>query len=183
MRHAPGALVNRYAKSLFAVALEKNVLKEVRDDLENLSETWQGDPELALLLMNPRLSRDKVRSILMAIADRLKTVELTHHFLSLLLDKDRLDVLYDVSKRFNQLWRDHEGEIEVKVVTAVRVSAQLQSQIMDALKAQSGKIPLISWVQDPRLLGGIIVQWPDKIFDGSLARKLENMKAFIAQSA
>ncbi|HEY3295913.1 MAG TPA: ATP synthase F1 subunit delta [bacterium] len=183
MRHAPGALVNRYAKSLFAVALEKGVLKQVRDDLENFSETWQGDPELALLLMNPRLSQDKVRSILMAIADRLKAAELTRHFLSLLLDKDRLDVLYDISKRFNQLWRDHEGEIEVKVVTAIPVSELLQTQIHDVLKSQSGKKPLITWVQEPDILGGIVVQWPHKIFDGSLARKLENLKAFIAQGA
>jgi len=165
------------------VALEKSVLKEVRDDLRNVSETWHGDPELALLLMNPGLTRDKSHSILTAVAERLNLTELSRHFLLLLLDKDRLEVLYDIADRFDQLWRDKKGEIEVKVVTAVAVSEKLQVQIRETLAAQSGKIPLITWAQDPKLLGGIVVQWPDKILDGSLARKLANMKAFITQSA
>ncbi len=183
MRHASGALVSRYAKALFSIALERKVLSEVRDDLQNISETWHGDPELALLLTNPRLSRDKVLAILMAIADRLKATPLTRRFLSLLLEKERLDVLYDLSARFNQLWRDYQGEVEVKVVTAVPVNEQLRTEIRDLLTAQSGKKPLLTWVQQTDLLGGIVVQWPDRIFDGSLARKLANMKSFIAQGA
>jgi F-type H+-transporting ATPase subunit delta len=124
-----------------------------------------------------------VRTILMSLADRLSAAELTRNFLNLLLDKDRLDVLYDIGQRFDQLWRDHMGEVQVKVVTAVPVSAQLQTQIQAMLAKSSGKTPLITWVHEPALLGGAIVQWPDKIYDGSLARKLANLKAFIAQSA
>jgi F-type H+-transporting ATPase subunit delta len=183
VRHAPGVLVNRYAKSLFSVALEKNVLRQVRDDLQNVSETWQGDPELALMLMNPSLPREKVTSILSAIADRLSVAPLTRRFLIVLHEKERLDVLYDVSARFNQLWRDNQGEVEVTVVTAIPLSAQLQTEIHDTLASQSGRKPLITWHQEPKLLGGIVVKWPDKIVDGSLARKLENMKAFLAQGA
>ena len=183
MRHAPAALVSRYARSLFAVALGKNLVKEVREDLRNVGDVWHGDPELALLLLNPGLTREKSHAILGAVADRLKLADLSRHFLFLLLDKDRLEVLYDMADHFDQLCRDHQGEVEVKVFTAIAVSEQLQSQIRETLAAQSGKIPLITWQQEPDLLGGIIVQWPDKIFDGSLARKLENMKAHIARSA
>jgi F-type H+-transporting ATPase subunit delta len=183
VRHTPAALVTRYAKALFEVAVETGVLENVRSDLRSVSETWQGDPELALLLMNPALSRDKVSSILDAVADRLQAAQLTRHFLHLLLDKKRLDILGDVSSRFEDLWLIHEGRIEVTVTTAVPVSESLQTRIHDVLAEKSGKKPLITWMQKPGLLGGIVVEWPGKIFDGSLARKLENLRESLAQGA
>ena len=183
MRHAPGSLVNRYAGALFSVALDQDRLGKVREDLENICETWRTNPELALMLTNPSLTHDKVKAFLTALAERLKVAELTRNFLKVLMEKDRLIVLYDVSERFNQLWRDHEGEVELNVVTAIPLSERMQTEVHDALAAQSGKKPLITWVHEPSLLGGIVVQWPDRIFDGSLARKLANMKEFLAQGA
>jgi len=183
VRHAPAALVTRYVRALFDVAVQTRVLEKIRTDLQGLSETWQGDPELALLLMNPALSRDKVRAILNAVADRLQAAQLTRHFLDLLLVKDRLDVLSDASARFEALWLRHEGRVVVTVTTAVPVSESLQTRIHDVLAEKSGKKPLITWMHKPDLLGGIVVEWPGKVFDGSLARKLENLKQSLAQGA
>jgi F-type H+-transporting ATPase subunit delta len=182
VKRAPGALVSRYAKALFEAALDAHVLPEVRADMDAISSAWRAYPEFALLVMNPRLTRAKVDALLMSLADRVKAQDLTRRYLKLLLDHDRLTILGDVSEHFNKLWRVHEGEVELAVTTAVPLSDTLKQAVQSQLAETSGKKPLITWNHDPRLLGGIVVEWPDRVFDGSLARKLENLKQHLAQS-
>jgi F-type H+-transporting ATPase subunit delta len=177
---APGALVSRYARSLFGAAQERQSLDAVRRDLQALHQLWDEHPELKALLLNPGLSRKKVRAILTSVAEKLQLNAVSRAFIDVLLDKDRLDILPAIQPRFERLMLDHEGKIEVKVTTAVPVSDQLQMQIELHLKSKSGKDPVVEWRQNPALIGGVVIEWPDHVFDGSLARKIENMKAQLA---
>jgi F-type H+-transporting ATPase subunit delta len=183
VRQVPRALVNRYAQALFGAARDLDVLDAVRGDIDALSAAMRDNPELPLLLANPRLSREKVRGILRALADKVRAADLTRNFLNLLVDKDRLEILGALGGEFDRLWRDFHGEIEVRVATAVPVSDALRGAIHAHLKGRSGRTPLIQWETDPSLLGGIVIAWPDRVFDGSLARKLENLKAQLALGA
>ncbi|MBU0507510.1 ATP synthase F1 subunit delta [bacterium] len=180
MRRISGALVRRYARALFQAADQASVLPAVRDDLAAVTGAWRENPEFAQLVLNPRLSRGKVRALLMALADRVAAQTLTRNFLELLLEKDRMDVLAQLGPHFNRLWRDHQGEIEVTVTTAVPIGDALKQTVLDHLARRSGKKPVVAWRNDESLLGGIVVEWPDRVFDGSLARKLENLRASLA---
>lgn len=183
MRHAPRALVSRYARALFAAALERNALDAVRADLAALGAAMRDYPELPLLLENPRLSREKVRGILNALAGRIGAGPLTHRFLDLLVEKDRLQILADLDAQFEALWRTHHGEVEVRVTTAVSISDDTRRTVTDHLARRSGRKPQVVWNTDPALLGGIVIHWPDHVFDGSLARKLQNLKEHLARGA
>jgi ATP synthase F1 delta subunit len=164
------------------VAAKESCLPQVRADLQSLSEIWQENKELTLLLLNPRLSKSKGRAMLVALFDRMKAHEMTRNYVHLLVDKDRLDILPAVFPSFEKLWREHQGEIEVTVTTAIGIPESLQSEIRDHLARKSGKKPLIRWENDTTILGGLIVQWPDRVFDGSLARKLVNLKDRLAEA-
>jgi len=183
VRKVSAALVSRYARSLFQAALDADALEAVHADLSAVTAVWREQREFALLVMNPRLSREKVRALLDALADRIGAHHLTRRFLRLLIEKERLEILSDVGSHFDRLWRDHQGEVEVTVTTALSVSEETQARVRDHLAARSGKTPLVTWRQDEAILGGLIVAWPDRIFDGSLSRKLENLAAYLAQAA
>ena len=182
MRKVSAALVSRYARSLFQAAADANALEAVHADLSAVTAVWREQREFALLVMNPRLSREKVRALLDALADRLPAHQLSRRFLHLLIEKDRLEILSDVGSHFYRLWRDRQGEIEVTVTTALSVSDDVKTRVRDHLARRSGKTPLIAWRQDETILGGLVVEWPDRIFDGSLSRKLQNLTAYLAQA-
>jgi F-type H+-transporting ATPase subunit delta len=182
VRKVSAALVSRYARSLFHAALDANALEAVHADLSAVTAVWHEQREFALLVMNPRLSREKVRALLDALADRLQAHPLSRRFLYLLIEKKRLEILSDVGLHFDRLWRDRQGEIEVTVTTALPVSDDLKTRVRDHLARRSGQTPLITWRQDEAILGGLIVAWPDRVFDGSLSRKLQNLTAHLAQA-
>lgn len=183
MKHAPHALVSRYARALFKVAVEKNAVENVRADLAEIQLTLDSHAEFAAILMNPSVTAIRVKKLLEALAAKLNAHELTSRFVKLLVDKDRLDILRSISPVFEQLCRDHLGQIDVHVTTAVPVSEAIQQQILTHLAKRSGKKPLVSWATDPALLGGIIVHWPDRVFDGSVVRKIAALKAHMAGTA
>lgn len=183
MRRISAALVSRYARSLFQAAQGLNAVEAVHADLTGISSVWHEQREFALLIMNPRLSREKVRNLLDALADKLQAHEITRRFLHLLIEKDRLEILSDVGSHFDRLWRDYKGEIEIAVTTAGSLSDEMKTRIREHLAHRSGKTPQITWRENAAILGGVIVEWPDRVFDGSLARKLENLATYLAQPA
>ena len=180
MRRVSGALVRRYAKALFEAAAKADALAPVQADLSAITAAWREHPEFSQLVLNPRLSPARVKALLTALADRVQAQTLTRHFLNLLLEKRRLEILQELSPHFERLWRQHRGEVDVRVTTAVPVAEPLRQTIVAHLQERSGKKPLVTWREDARLLGGLVVEWPDRVFDGSLARKLKNLRVSLA---
>jgi F-type H+-transporting ATPase subunit delta len=182
VRRSPLAIVSRYARALFAIAKQQNVLAAVRSDLQSLVETWQAYPELVQLIGNPGLGQARVSVILDTLCTKINAHALTRSFMHVLLTNDRLMIVLEVHDYFDKLWSEDQGEIDVAVTTAVPVSDALKQDITAHLAKSSGKKPSVTWDHDPNLLGGIIVRWPDRVFDGSLARKLDNLKTRMAES-
>ncbi|MBI5058481.1 ATP synthase F1 subunit delta [candidate division KSB1 bacterium] len=183
MKAAPRSLVNRYARSLFKVAVDQKVVEQVRNDLAEIADVLHGNKELTAMLLNPGVNTARLKALVDALCKRLPAQELTRHFLHLLIDKDRIEVLHTLSPVFDDYYRKHQGEVVVTVTTAVTVSDALQSQIKSQLAAHSGMTPLVTWNTNPELLGGLVVEWPDRVFDGSLARKISNLKSALAGTA
>ena len=182
MKPREGAIANRYARALFLVAQKESCLPAVRADMTALGDVWKENPEFVMLLLNPRLTKAKVTGLLDGLLNKMNAHIITRQFLHLLFEKDRLNVLPTLVPSFERFWRESEGEIEVTVITAIALSEQLQSELHSHLSRKSGKKPIITWKQDPAILGGLIVHWPDRVFDGSLARKLDMLKESMSEA-
>lgn len=180
MKQAPQALITRYARSLFHVAVERNVAESVRADLTALRIALDEHKEFAAMLLNPSVHAAKVKALAESLATKIGSQDLTRQFITLLVDKDRLEILYGMAPAFDKLYREHIGQIDVTVTTAVTATEQVQQHITAHLAQRSGKKPVVRWAVDPSILGGVIIHWPDRVFDGSLARKIESLKTQMA---
>lgn len=66
--------------------------------------------------------------------------------------------------------------LDVKVTTAKKLTAGEYQSISAILTEKLGREIFLNKVVDPKILGGIIVQVGDKVFDASAARKLNKVK-------
>ncbi|MDD2354149.1 MAG: ATP synthase F1 subunit delta [Patescibacteria group bacterium] len=73
--------------------------------------------------------------------------------------------------------KKEEGELEVEIISARKLSAESQNIITNFLKKQSqlSKINIKETI-DPEILGGFIIRYGDKIIDGSIKQNLINFK-------
>ena len=166
-------LSSRYAKSLLGLAIEKNQLEEVHADVVLIGNAIEGSNELAALLKSPIINAGKKLDILKAIFSS-KLSPITLAFVEILVKKGREPFLVDMAEAFISLYNKHKNITPVKVTTAVAIDQATIDNIVSQLKSSAGlqSVELATEV-DPELIGGFVLQFEDKLFDASVARKLE----------
>src|SRR5262245_31237138 len=112
-----GILAQRYAKALFAVALERNLLDKVRTELHDFVTRLEGEKELAEFMRSPENSRAAKRRILeKGFQDRYSAI--FFNFLVLVAEKGRSTLYGDIHRAFNKLYDRHHRKARALAITA-----------------------------------------------------------------
>ena len=82
-------VAKRYAKALFSLALEENILDKVSVDLDQMTELDAQNDEFSALLANPLINeKDKLSALQEIFSGKVEVT--TIFFLKLLADKKRM---------------------------------------------------------------------------------------------
>jgi F-type H+-transporting ATPase subunit delta len=165
-------LANRYAKSLLSLAIERNQLDTVYDDMEFLQAVSKINREFVVVLKSPVISPEKKETIIGAVT-KGKISDLTYLFIRLLIKKGREMNLAEITTAFIEQFKAHRQIYSVKLTTATPVSEELKQSIVSQIKSQTAlkNIELTTEVDD-KLIGGFILQIGDKEVDASIAYDL-----------
>ncbi|TWT49707.1 ATP synthase subunit delta [Rubripirellula amarantea] len=166
-----------YARALIGAAQNEGhgVADTVVEQLGRLVDEYiAGNPKLAAALRSPRVSEnEKVRVI-----DRLLGGEfhpLLIKFLKVMATRDRLGFIAAVRTAADSILDDMMGRMVASVRTAVPLDDNLRAQIVDRLSfTMNRQVRLIESV-DPALIGGMVIRVGDKVFDSSVANRLDAM--------
>ena len=101
---------------------------------------------------------------------------LTIHFLSLLVDRDRVGLLPSIASRYRRLLDEAKGRVEARVVAAALLSRDMMERVRVALQSISGKEVILHEETDPGLIGGVRIELEGRVYDGSVRTQLEKMK-------
>jgi F-type H+-transporting ATPase subunit delta len=169
-------IAGRYAKSLLDLAREENKLDRVLEDVKSF-QSASKNRDFYLLLKSPIVNARKKLSILDALFLG-KYDEMTMAFLRILVNKGREPYLPEVAEEFITQYKKIKHITTVKVTTAQPMTAA-------ALKALEAKLMAsdttatsveIETAVNPELIGGFVLEMDDKIYDASVAQKLEDVK-------
>ena len=97
-------------------------------------------------------------------------------FLKVLARHGRLDCLRAVRGQFHRLYDALAGRVQVRVTTAVPLDAAVLRSLEEMLRRKLGREPVVRQVTDPDLIGGVVVQVGDTLYDASVARQLETLR-------
>jgi F-type H+-transporting ATPase subunit delta len=165
-----------YAEALVNAADAKGETEAVLDELDAIvADVLAANPKFADLLGSPTLSaRDKDRILVEAFEGRaLPTVV---QFLRVLNRHGRLGSLRAVIRAARAIWDRRQNRRPVQVRTAVPLDDAEQAALRDRLAKMLAATPVLSVVVDPGLLGGLVVQVGDDVYDASLRNHLEQLR-------
>jgi F-type H+-transporting ATPase subunit delta len=172
----------RYAKALFELAIEQQKLDEVHSDLQAINSAIQNNNELKSLLTNPTLTNQEKAKIVNRIFTG-KLNALTEKFIHLLGEKGRLDLLPEIYKSFDVLYKQNKGIVQATVTTPVPLSDKLEKEIYNKVKdLTKGKEIKLEKKVDPSILGGFILQIDDLKYDASILGKLARIKSKLVEN-
>jgi len=169
-----------YSEALFEVALESNTIDSLRDELKFVVATFNEYPKLYEIMLTPKVNIDEKKAVFNETFGDKISDEL-HNFVKILFDKKRGSDIKDIYAAFSDRVDAHNGIVNVIVETVVEVNETQMENLTTKLKAITGKEVRIVNKISPDVLGGMVVRIGDKIIDGSVKRKLEELKDNLKQ--
>jgi F-type H+-transporting ATPase subunit delta len=176
-----GASRNRlarvYAEALLAVADQTGQTTTVVDELDGLvSDVLAKSPDVAAFFASPAINK-KAKGPVLQQAFGGKTSEILTNFLNVLNANGRLGMLPQIRLAVRDLTDSRSNLVRVKVTSAVPLGAEQQAKIKQTLQAALKKEPVLTVVENPDLLGGLVVQFGDKVVDSSVRSRLDALRA------
>jgi ATP synthase F1 delta subunit len=175
------AIAEVYARSLFEVAKEHDVLDRVHDELGEFAEALSEDRELQVFLFSPYFSSGEKREGVTKIVSDAD--ERFVNFLELLAERHRMPALFRIRREFEALWAEENQLLPVTVTSAVELDEGVVEDIGKRIQEQTGRKVELSSNVDPDVLGGLKLQVGNMVLDGTVRNRLERLRKTVAKAA
>lgn len=169
-------VAERYAGSLFELAVESGAVAAVEHDLAAFEAMLAESDDLKRLISSPVFSADEQSRAVSAIVERASFGALTANFLRVVAQNRRLFAVPGMIRAFRAIAAEHRGEVSAEVTSAHALTPAQTTELKAALKAVAGKDVTISVTVEPALLGGMVVRLGSRQIDTSLRTKLNSLK-------
>lgn len=169
-------VAERYASSLFELALEAGSVAETGKDLDRIADMLAESVDLKRLVESPVFTAEDQSNALMAVCAKAGISGLAANFLKVVAANRRLFALSGMIRSYRVIAARHRGEVSAEVTSAHALSAAQESELKAALKGVTGKDVTVNVTIDPSILGGLIVKVGSRQIDTSLRTKLSTLK-------
>lgn len=168
-------VASRYAKSLVDLAIEQNLLDVVCADMKLFKQTIEQNQSLENLLKSPVIKGDKKLAVITQIFANSFN-KLTFSFVAIIVRKQREMILVSICEAVIAQYNEINKIATASVKTAVEASAEIKAEIQNFLQQQSGKNVELKMQVDPSLIGGLMIQMEDRLYDASISGSLRKAK-------
>ena len=169
-----------YARALFEVAKEGDILDEIHDELGAFAEALNENRELAVFFFSPYFSSEEKKDGLQRAVTGAQPAFM--NFLEALLERHRMPAIFRIRARFEQLWDEENKLLPVEVTSSIELDQAIVQSIGDRIGEQTGpKVELSSKV-DPDILGGLVVRVGNFVLDASIRNRLNQLRKQVARA-
>jgi F-type H+-transporting ATPase subunit delta len=173
-----------YAEALLNAAEKHNEVEAVFDQLDSLTtDLFRADPKFAEFLASGAVGRDPKAAVLRSVFEN-RASKLFFNFLMVLNKHERLDLLLPIRDAYMALRDERARRVRVQVRSAVPLAGDQIDRLKQELHETFHQEPVLETRTDPDLLGGMVVQVGDWVYDASVRTQLENLRnQIIARSS
>lgn len=166
----------RYAKALLEVAVEREKVRDLEEQVNLLTEIYQKNEDLQQFLNNPLVDREEKEEGIKEILSGQFDEEIILLVVNL-IRKEKASILPDVSRMYDDMADDHFGVVKVRAHTARSLDEEEQHKLESKLeRLLDGQEVEISYQVEDSLLAGLKLYIGNHIIDGSLSGKMERFE-------
>lgn len=168
-------LIGGYAKALFNIIQAEGELDRVEDELYRFGKLLETNHELKQALSDSGIEsaqREKVLEEL--LADRVSAHTLG--LLKFIVDQGRARHLPQILERLSDLAAEAREAVVAEVRSAIPLDDRQEEELAKALSKATGKRVQVKVIVDPNVMGGVVAKIGDTVIDGSVRRRLDQLK-------
>ena len=168
-------IADRYARAVLKSCPDLNTIQLVMDELDIVRNTYESIDSFKNFLNDPKLPAVlKARILRTALGGKIGSITL--ELLLLLVQKHRQNIIPEIAVRYAELVDQVRGVEKAEVTVASPLPPELESRLKATVQRFSSRQLEVSLKVRPEILGGVIVRLGDRVIDGSLRRRFEDMR-------
>ena len=171
-----GSLARRYARALLDIGKEEGQVRRSLSEVEEFSKVLGDSAELREAMESAHVSRQVKRTALESLLSYTSYLPTTKSFLSLLVEKGRMNVLPAIIVELRLMVEEYEGIERAVVTVPMELSAPQRDFLRATLEKRTGKKILLEELVDPAVLGGMIVRVGSTVYDGSARTQIQQIR-------
>lgn len=168
-------IAKNYAEALLAAAGQLRQVDEFGRLMDAVAGAVSADPRIAAVLASPRVAKSVKGQLLAEALEGTAPAEFIR-FLQAVTRRGRQALLGDIAQQYQALVDVQQNRVHAGVTLSTAPDAALTRRIVDRLTEVLGKEVRAHVSADPGILGGVIVRIGDRVFDGSLKRRLATLR-------
>lgn len=172
-----GSASRRYARAIASIGQANGNLETLAAEVERLALAIEKSPDLRTVLLNPGFSQTQRQTVLDQVCARLALSKTSQTLARLLLSRGRIANVPGIAKSLRQLVDEAAGRVRVRVTSARPLDTAAENRLRSAIGRATGKTVLMETTVDTSLLGGVVAQVGDLVYDGSLRGELAKLRA------
>ena len=150
----------------------------IKKNLDIVSEILTSSDELKNVLENTTISNAiKIDIINEVFKNQIN--EKIINFLKILVDKSKFNEFSEIKKDYEKILDDVNNIKRVEVISAVPLTEEDKSRITEKLQNKLHKEVIPNWIEQPEIMGGLVIKIEDDVIDSSIKKKLENLEITI----
>ena len=166
---------NVYGESLYELAKDENLTKLIGEQLAVLQQSFRQEPDFIKLLSSPSLPKAE-RCQILDDSFRGKVHIYLLNFLKILTEKGYMRYFSDCCDAYTEHYDQENGILRVNAVSAVELSAEQKDKLKEKLSRITGKEVALRTRIDPRVLGGIRLDYDGQRLDDTVSHRLDTIK-------
>ncbi|HEV3089245.1 MAG TPA: ATP synthase F1 subunit delta [Candidatus Elarobacter sp.] len=171
-------LARRYATAVFQLAQEAGKVKDVQHDLHTFSEALGADEDVRKFFRSPVVDRKEKESVFAQAFAKLDPVAL--HLFLLLIRKRRENLAEEIVVQYDVLEREARGAQELRITSARELTKAELDTIVQRLASAFRSAFDVSQSVDPKLIGGVRITIGDRLIDGTIAGRLDDIARLLS---
>lgn len=162
-----------YAEAVFRLAKEANALNAWSEQLE-MAQMVASDVEMQRLLNDPTLEAKQLSELFLSVLNQKIDVQIAN-FITLLIDNNRIAILFEIVHQFEVLKAKEGGVLEAQVTSAYTMTTEQIAELSARLESKFNRKINATVTVDLALIGGVVVAVGDEVYDASVRGKLQGM--------
>ncbi len=167
--------IDGYARALFDVIGAEGDADRLSDELFRVAKAFAESEELQGTLSDRVLPFERKQAIVSDLIGK-RASSVTVSLVNMLIGVGRVKDFPAISKRMMELAAEAEGEVVADVTSAIELDAGTQERLAAKLEQVTGKKVKLHVIVDPSVVGGLVAQVEDTLFDGSVRNRLLELR-------
>lgn len=173
-------IAQRYAKAIFDLALEMNVIEETKADMELIFSVCTANKDFVQLLKSPVIRAEKKIQVMTRVFED-EITELSLRYLLIITRKKREKFISNIADEFIQIYKKFKNIFTIHLESAESISDDIRKKVIVLLEDHTKGTVELTEVVKKELIGGFIFSYDDYKYDASIAYQLRKMKKSAAE--